>query len=64
MGMLDKVIQIITDGIKTESRLMVVSDQIRELAKEIRTIEKRLLRIETVMEVSDLLKTKGTGIRP
>jgi hypothetical protein len=64
MGMLDKVIQIITDGIKTESRLMVVSDQIRELAKEIRAIEKRILRIETVMEVSDLLKTKETRIRP
>ena len=56
MGTIDKIIKLISDSIKMEEKITTLSGQLKELAKDVRDIDKRLVRIETYAEIADKLK--------
>ncbi len=56
MGGFDKIMKLISDSIKIEGKVTTISDQIKELSKEVRDLDKRLIRIETYVEIADKVK--------
>lgn len=56
MGAFDRIIKIVSESIKMNDRLISVSNQLKELAKDVRDIDKRLIRIETFAELAEKQK--------
>jgi hypothetical protein len=56
MGAFDKIVKLVTDSIKMDAKLTSVAEQLKELSREVREIDKRLVRIETYAEIADKLK--------
>jgi hypothetical protein len=56
MGAFDKIVKLVSDTIKMEGKIIGLADQVKELSKEVRDIDKRLIRIETFAEIADKVK--------
>lgn len=52
MGVFDKVIKVISDSIKTDEKIKQISEQIKTLSHEVRDMNNRLIKIETIIEIT------------
>lgn len=52
MGAFDKLVQGITETIKMNDRLVSVAEKIKELSKEVRDINHRVIRLEAFIEMA------------
>ena len=61
----DKIIQAITETIKMNDRIVSMSEKIKALSYEVRNIDSRLIRLETMVEIAEkqrYLKTRKDEI--
>ena len=55
MSFADKVLDALRNAVLLKSRVTALADSVGDLAKDIRDIDRRLVRVETVIEIG----TKG-----
>ena len=51
MSFADKVLDALRNAVLLESRVTALADSVGDLAKDIRDIDRRLVRVETVIEI-------------
>ena len=59
MGVTDKVLDALKSAIQLDGRVTSMANQVAELAREVRDMDKRLVRVETTID----LATRA-GVRP
>lgn len=65
MGAMGSIIQTITDMIKMNDKITSLSKNIKELSDDVRNIDGRVIRLETLLELAEkqqFLRKKQTVI--
>lgn len=52
MGVTDKVLEALKSAIQLDGRVMSMANQVADLAREVREIDKRLVRVETTVDLA------------
>lgn len=52
MGVTDKVLDALKSAIQLDGRVMSMANQVADLAREVREIDKRLVRVETTVDLT------------
>ena len=52
MSALDKIIKLVADSIKMNDRLVSLADKLQDLSKDVSHIDRRLVRVETVIDLA------------
>ncbi len=52
MGVTDKVLDALKSAIQLDGRVTSMANQVADLAREVRDIDKRLVRVETTIDLA------------
>jgi hypothetical protein len=61
MSLMDKVLDALRPAVLLESRVGSLGNAVGELAKDVRNIDRRLVRVETVIELGTKGGFSGSG---
>jgi hypothetical protein len=59
MSLTDRVLEAVKSAIVLESRVAALAEQVGDLARDVREMDKRLVRVETVIEFG--MKGRGSS---
>lgn len=52
MSLIDKILKVVADNIKVNDKILNLSENVKDLAQEVRSMNERLIRIETMIEIA------------
>ncbi len=53
MAISNKIVEALTSAIKMNDTLLHLADDVKQLAKEVRDLDRRLIRLETFVEIAE-----------
>lgn len=59
MGVTDKVLDALKSAIQLDGRVTSMANQVADLAREVRDIDKRLVRVETTVDLATRAGTRN-----
>jgi hypothetical protein len=59
MSVTDKVLDALKSAIQLDGRVTAMADNVAELAREVRDIDRRLVRVETTIELTARAGSSG-----